>query len=165
MKKIAILSVFLVVVYSFVCKEKESFSEKALAEKLTALDDSQPSFQSILEKQKGKTMVIEVWASWCGDCVKAMPSFKDIQSQNPDITYVFISLDKTTDKWKAGIEKHQLVGNHYFANDGMKGAFGKAIDLNWIPRYIVVDKNGKIALYNATEKDFDKIITVIQKIK
>jgi hypothetical protein len=63
------------------------------------------------------------------------------------------------DKWKEGIAKHQLAGNHYWIDDkdGMKGSFGKSIDLDWIPRYIVVDKSGKVLLYRAIETDFDKI--------
>jgi thiol-disulfide isomerase/thioredoxin len=48
-------------------------------------------------------LVIEVWASWCGDCVKAMPKLKDLQN-NPNVSYLFLSMDKTADKWKAGIE-------------------------------------------------------------
>jgi hypothetical protein len=46
----------------------------------------------------------------------------------------------------------------------MKGTFAKAIDLNWIPRYIIVDKTGKIALYNAIETDFEKINTLLKKL-
>ena len=74
-------------------------------------------------------------------------------------------MDKTVDKWKEGIEKHELRGNHYLANDGMKGAFGKALDLDWIPRYIILDKKGKIVLYRAIETDFEKINNTIKNTK
>ena len=50
-------------------------------------------------------------------------------------------------------------------NDGMKGVFGKAIDLDWIPRYIIVDKTGKIVLYRAIETDFDKINETLKSLK
>jgi thiol-disulfide isomerase/thioredoxin len=56
-------------------------------------------------------MVIEMWASWCKDCVKAMPKIKELQANNPDVDYVFISMDKT-DKWITGIDKHELKGDH-----------------------------------------------------
>ena len=49
-------------------------------------------------------------------------------------------------------------------NDGMKGVFGKAIDLDWIPRYIIIDKTGKIVLYRAIETDFDKINSVVKEL-
>ena len=137
--------------------QKTKFSEEALSETLLATDGSQVAFKDILKKHKGKTLVIEVWASWCGDCVKAMPKLKELQANNPDVAYVFISMDKTVDKWKAGIEKHEMKGDNFMANDQMKGVFAKAIDVDWIPRYIILDKKGKIVLYRAIETDFDKI--------
>ena len=156
MKKIITL---LVAVISFSCTkaQKKEFSNEALSENLVALDGSEVPFQTILEKYKGKTIVLEFWASWCGDCVKAMPKIKELQTKNPEVIYVFLSCDKTADKWKEGIEKHELKGEHFLIKDGMKGEFGKAVDLDWIPRYIIVNKNGGISLYRAIETDFDLI--------
>ena len=145
--------------------QKTSFSKEALTETLLTTEGGQLGFQDILKKHEGKTLVIEVWASWCGDCIKAMPKVKELQVNNPDVDFVFISMDKTADKWKLGIEKHELKGDQYMANDQMKGAFGTAIDLDWIPRYIIVDRTGKIALYRAVETDFDQINETLRKLK
>ncbi|BDB55169.1 alkyl hydroperoxide reductase [Flavobacterium ammoniigenes] len=145
--------------------QKTSFSNVALSETLLATDGSQVAFKDIIKKQKGKTTVIEVWASWCGDCVKAMPKVKELQANHPEVAYTFISMDKTSDKWLSGIEKHELKGDHYMANDQMKGVFGQAIDLNWIPRYIILDKTGKIVLYRAIETDFELIDATLNKLK
>ena len=122
------------------------------------------AIKPLLKKYKGKTLVIEVWASWCGDCVKAMPKTKELQANNPDVAYLFLSMDRTVESWKIGIEKHELKGDHFMANDQMKGVFGKAIDLDWIPRYIIVDKTGKIVLYRAIETDFEKINSVLKEL-
>jgi thiol-disulfide isomerase/thioredoxin len=159
MKKIATLFGIVLTTISCSNAQEKQFSDKALQGKLTTTEGKVVSFESILQENKGKNLVIEVWASWCGDCIKAMPKLKELQANNPDVTYVFISADKAMDKWKEGIAKHQLAGNHYWINDkdGMKGSFGKSIDLDWIPRYIVVDKSGKVLLYRAIETDFDKI--------
>jgi thiol-disulfide isomerase/thioredoxin len=153
------------ITFSCTNAQKSSFSKEALSETLLATDNGQVPFKNIIKKHKGKTLVIEIWASWCGDCVKAMPKIKELQANNPDVDYVFISMDKTADKWKAGIEKHELKGEHYMANDQMKGVFGKAIDLDWIPRYIILDKTGKIVLYRAIETDFDKINETLKGLK
>jgi thiol-disulfide isomerase/thioredoxin len=144
---------------SFSCSkaQKKEFSKEALAEIVVAMDGSEVSFQSILDKYKGKTVVLEFWASWCGDCVKAMSKIKELQQNNPDVVYVFFSCDKTFDKWKEGIVKHELKGDHYLVKDGMKGSFGKSLDLDWIPRYIVVNKKSNISLYRAIETDFELI--------
>jgi thiol-disulfide isomerase/thioredoxin len=164
--KIITFLAFVFVIGTFLCSnsQKTEFSEKALKEKITSIDAHRVSFQEVLNQYKGKPIVMEVWASWCGDCVKAMPQMKELQAKNPDVTYLFLSMDKTVDKWKTGIEKYQIKGNHYLVNGGMRDSFGKALDLDWIPRYIVIDKNGKIVLYRAIETDFEKINTTLKSL-
>ncbi|HEX9152151.1 MAG TPA: TlpA disulfide reductase family protein [Flavobacterium sp.] len=164
MKKIFVLFIAFVT-FSCTQAQKTAFSKEALSETLLSTKGNQVAFKNILKKHKGKTLVIEVWASWCGDCVKAMPKIKELQATNPTVAYVFISMDKAVDKWKNGIEKHELKGDHFMANDQMKGVFGKAIDLDWIPRYIIIDKTGKIVLYRAIETDFDLINETLKKLK
>ena len=163
MKKILVL---LLAVVSFSCSQaqKTAFSKEALSQTLLATDGNQVAFKNILKKYKGKTLVVEVWASWCGDCVKAMPKIKELQANNPNVAYVFLSMDKTAENWKNGIAKHEIQGDHFMANDQMKGVFGKAIDLDWIPRYIIIDKTGKIVLYRAIETDFEKINATLKEL-
>jgi thiol-disulfide isomerase/thioredoxin len=165
MKKIIALTTFLISVISCTNAQPKTFSAKALKGKLTDLNGAEVTFKSVLKAHEGKTILIEVWASWCGDCVKAMPKVKEIQAENPDVAYVFISMDKSVEKWKAGIEKHAVTGDNYWVNDakGMKGSFGKSIDVDWIPRYIVINKKGEVVLYRAIETDFDKIKTELKK--
>ncbi len=147
--------------------QKKEFSKDALKGKLTDTESKEITFKEILKKHKGKTIVIEFWASWCSDCVKAMPKVKEMQASNPNVVYIFISLDKTFDKWKAGIEKHELAGEHYWVNDekGMKGTFGKSVDLDWIPRYMIINKKGQIELYRAIETDFEKINATLKTLE
>jgi len=163
MKKIL---TFLVIAISFSCShaQKSAFSEEALSQTLLTTEGNQVAFRDILKKYKGKTLVIEVWASWCGDCVKAMPKIKELQANNPNVAYLFLSMDKTAENWKIGIAKHELKGDHFMANDQMKGVFGKAIDLDWIPRYIIIDKTGKIVVYRAIETDFEIINSTLKKL-
>jgi hypothetical protein len=50
---------------------------------------------------------------------------KELQANNPDIAYVFISMDKTAINGKY-IDKHELKGDHFMANDQMEGVFCKS---------------------------------------
>ena len=149
------------------CSQNKEFSKNALKSKITDINGSEVKFKDVLKQYKGKTVVMEVWASWCCDCVGAMPKVKELQANNPDVVYLFVSMDKSFDKWKAGIEKHELKGEHYWVNDvqGMKGSFGKSIDLDWIPRYIIINKAGEIELYRAIETEFDKIDKTLKSLK
>jgi thiol-disulfide isomerase/thioredoxin len=163
MKKfIALLAAFGLI--SCTAQTGKEISAEAKAEKMTTLDGKTTTFGEVLEAHKGKPVLIEIWASWCGDCVKAMPKFKETQSQFPDIDYVLISMDKTDEKWKQGIEKHELKGDHYWVPGGMKGSFGKSINLDWIPRYMIVDAEGKTVTFRAIETDFDAINTTLKSL-
>ena len=59
------------------------------------------------------------------------------------------------------------MGEHIWANDPkmMKGDFGKSIDLDWIPRYMIIDKKQNIVLKRAIETDFDKINATLKELK
>ena len=159
MKKILLILSIVMTTISCSNAQEKQFSEEALNGILTTNEGKEISFKEVLEKHKGKTILIEVWASWCSDCVKAMPKVKEIQKENTDVVYIFISMDKSFEKWNEGIKKHEVKGENYWVNDekGMKGEFGQSIDLDWIPRYIIVRGDMEVTLYRAIEKDFDKI--------
>ena len=148
------------------CQAQETeFSKESLESKLTTIDNKTISFEEILKQNHGKTLVIEVWASWCSDCVKNMPEVKDLKARYPEVAFVNLSCDKTFDAWTNGIEKHEVSGENYLIPDGMKSEFGASIKLDWIPRFMVINKEGKIVLFRAIEKDFDKIIESIEASK
>ncbi|WP_338733230.1 TlpA family protein disulfide reductase [Mangrovimonas cancribranchiae] len=138
----------------FTCQAQEApkqFSEKALNDTFITLEGESLTFSSILNKYEGKTILIDVWASWCSDCIKSMPNLKMLQNEHKDVTYLFLSLDKNVGAWKRGIKKYDVQGEHYYMQSGWKGDFGDFLNLDWIPRYLVVDKNQNIKLYKAVK--------------
>lgn len=150
-----------------VAKDTTVFAERALKQEFVGLDGKFINLEQILAQYKDKVVLIDVWAAWCPDCIKAVPTMQEIKKEFTSVVFLNLSLDKTQDSWKEAIKKHEIEGEHYFSMEGkgMKGDFGKALDLNWIPRYIVVGKDGKIALYNATEKNFEEIKELLNKIQ
>ena len=147
------------------CQAQTEFSTESLNAILIDTENQAISFEEILKQNKGKTVVIEVWASWCSDCIKSMPQVMDLKEKFPEVAFVNLSCDKTFEAWKSGIEKHEVTGENYLIKDGMKGEFGTSIKLDWIPRFIVINKEGKIVLFRAIEKDFNKIIESIETSK
>jgi thiol-disulfide isomerase/thioredoxin len=164
-KKLFALTALLISIVGCAQNEETNFRKEALSNAMVTVENEPIEFAEILKKYEGKTIVIDVWASWCSDCIKGMPKLKELQVKYPDAIYLFISMDKTYEAWKNGIEKYDVNGEHYLTSDGMKGVFGKSIDLNWIPRYMVVDKTGKIALYNVIEADDEKLIKTLESLK
>lgn len=166
MKKILLLPILLLSIVSCTQAQETAFSKAALDSKMTTPDGKEVTFKEVLAKHKGKTVVIDVWASWCPDCIKGMPKVHALQKQFPDVDYVFLSYDRVDDKWKEGIEKYAVKGDNYHVGKSMKeGDFAKDINLDWIPRYMVVDKKGNIALFKAIEADDAKLIAILKKLK
>jgi thiol-disulfide isomerase/thioredoxin len=79
MKKIALYLLTTVTALSCSNAQNKEFSEESLSKKIISIDNKEISFSEILKKHNGKVTVIEVWASWCSDCVKAMPKVKEMQ--------------------------------------------------------------------------------------
>ncbi len=174
-----IIAVLSLMFFVLGCKEKENtsvesqlenesnteFKQSALSQNLVTLESNIITFGEVLQAYKGKIVVIDVWASWCPDCIKGMPKVHQLQNDFPDVAYLFLSYDKTEQAWKNGIEKLNVVGENFLIQSDWKtGEFRKAIDLDWIPRYILVDQNGKIAHYRAIEADDPELIAKIKEL-
>lgn len=163
MKKNNYLLILLISVFSCNFEVPTQFSEEALNDTFITLEGENIAFKNILETHKGKTIVIDLWATWCRDCIVGMPKVKALQSEFKDVVFVFLSLDKSQKAWKSGIEKYKLSGEHYYMQSGWDGVFGDFINLNWIPRYMVINKAGNIELFKAVKADDDKLIQAIKK--
>ena len=151
MKNIFLASLFVTTLLSCQNRVETQFSEAALNDALLTLNDDSILFKSILEKHQGKTLFIDVWASWCKDCLEGLPGVKALQAKHPEVDFVFLSLDKTQKAWKKGIKRLEIKGDHYFMQSGWKGTMGSFLDLDWIPRYMIIDKQGKIKVFKAIE--------------
>lgn len=161
MKQVLILFVVSIL---FGCSKEilTQFPQEALQDTMITTEGKNITFEEILKRYKGKKIFIDVWASWCGDCIKSVPNIKALQHNNPDLIYLFLSLDRNEKSWKTGVAKHGLEGEHYYVKSGWSGPFGKAIGLDWIPRYMVIDTNGKIILFEAVKTDDDALLNAIK---
>ena len=91
-----------------------------------------------------------------------MPKVQKLREENPEVVFLFLSLDKEIESWKHGIEKYGVVGENYFIPEGWKGDFCSSIDLDWIPRYMVVNAEGEISLYKAIETDDKNLLSALK---
>ncbi len=132
---------------------KTTFPTTALEQPLFDLEDNQTTTGTVLEAHRGKTILLYIWAMWCPDCLEGFPELQAFQAANPDVPVVYFSLDREEKQWKDGIDKFKLEGDHYWFKTGWKNQFTDAIDLNWIPRYLVIDPDGGIATYYAVKAD------------
>lgn len=144
---------------------KTKFSKEALAQKLEDKDGKAISINEILKQHKGKILILDFWAGWCRDCLKAFPKAKELEAKNPNVNFVFLSLERSKEGFLKSLDRFEMADeeNYWFAS-GWKNDFNNYIDLNWIPRYIVVDQKSAIAKYYAISPDDPDIQKTIDKL-
>lgn len=151
MKKIIYLFVF-VLFASCNTEKPAAFSEEILNEQFLTTKEESITFKEILAKYKGKKIMFELCASWCAECVSGIPKIKELKAKNPDVIFVFLSVDKTVEQWKKGNNRfYNLAGDHYFLPTALKGNYAKGLEIKDLPGYMVVNERGIISLANVSE--------------
>lgn len=99
-----------------------------------------------LEDLKGKITYIDIWATWCGPCIREIPYLKEIEKDYQDLQVVSISVDveKDYDKWRQFIESEDLKGIQLMSDSNWRSEFIRNFDVNGIPRFILLDAEGHI---------------------
>ena len=100
-----------------------------------------------LSDLRGKVVLLDFWASWCGPCRRENPAVvKAYEKYNSQGFEVFsVSLDSNLDKWKNAIEKDGLVWPYHVCDlQGWKNAASRAYGISSIPHALLVGRDGVI---------------------
>lgn len=100
-----------------------------------------------LSDLKGKVVLIDFWASWCGPCRKENPHVVKLYEKYKDAGFDIysVSLDKTKDRWMKAIEQDGLVWpSHVSDLKGWKNEAAQKYQVSSIPFTVLIDKDGTI---------------------
>lgn len=108
-----------------------------------------------LSSLRGKYVLLDFWASWCGPCLGEMPNVKHLYAKyhKKGLEIYGVSLDDKADKWKAAIAKHELKWNHVSSLKGWNCPVAKEYNVTGIPRMYIIDPSGRIIAQDLRGED------------
>ncbi|TSJ42693.1 TlpA family protein disulfide reductase [Mucilaginibacter corticis] len=123
-------------------------------------------FNKILAKYTGKVVYVDFWATWCGPCRGEMPNSKVLHKSlaGKDVVFLYLGVQCEEKTWKAAIAEMGIEGEHFLLSNNDFNAISAKFQINGIPRYLLIDRQGRVFDPNAKRPGDDTLKSDIEKL-
>lgn len=112
---------------------------------------------------RGKWLILDFWGSWCGWCIKGFPELKAAyEKYKSELEVIGIDCQETPERWKAGVERHQLPWVHVYLSQEKQTELLGAYGVQGFPTKVIVNPEGKIM--NITSGEDPAFYTTLAKL-
>ncbi|MBY0228278.1 MAG: TlpA family protein disulfide reductase, partial [Gemmataceae bacterium] len=111
-----------------------------------------------LSKYKGKVVVLDVWATWCGPCKAMIPHERELveRLEGKPFALISVSFDEEKETLERFLEKERMPWVHWW--NGKRGGIGEALAIRSFPTIFVLDGKGVIRFRGVRGKAMDKAV-------
>lgn len=117
-----------------------------------------------LSDLKGTLVYVDIWATWCGPCIAEHPHWDKMKEEYEDkpVSFLTISIDNSKEPWEKMVKAKKMDGLQWFAENAWQSELAQHFNVNGIPRFLLLDQEGKIIDPSADRPSGD-IRTTIDK--
>jgi thiol-disulfide isomerase/thioredoxin len=116
----------------------------------------------------GNFIYIDFWATWCKPCIAEIPHLEKLQEElkNKPIKFISISIDKEKDKskWIDFVRSNNMKGMQLWADSEHQNIFSKILNIKSIPRFVLLDTEGKIIDAQAPRPSDSKLNRILEEL-
>ena len=118
-----------------------------------------------LSSLRGKCVLIDFWASWCGPCLREAPNVKRVYDKYHDKGFevLSVSIDEDKEAWVNAIQKHQLTWLHVSSLKGWQCPVARLYQVSGVPAMFLLDRDGRIVSTNARGEALETEVAKICK--
>lgn len=98
----------------------------------------------ILADNSGKTIYIDVWATWCSPCKQQIPHSLKMQEIFKEVEFVYLCCESGEEAWHNVIRQYQINGTHVLLNQEQFEYLKAKFSIAGVPHYILIDENGTV---------------------
>ena len=119
-----------------------------------------------LEQYRGKVVLLDFWAVWCGPCIAEMPTVIEVYNSYKDEGFdiIGISLDTDEDRLRDYLKENDIPWRQVFSGDGWKSPVAQQYGIRAIPAPWLIDKDGTLITHQARGEKLERLVAeAVQK--